>query len=90
MGRKASFSNVQRARIVTIHEEGHSEHEIAVKMACSKTAVHTTINNFELYGSYSNKKKSSRPRKTSRRDDHMMKLTVSKSPTSSCKKIQLK
>ena len=28
MGRKASFSNVQRARIVTLHEEGHSERKI--------------------------------------------------------------
>ena len=88
MGRKASLSDVQRARIVTLHEEGHSERKMAVKMACSKTAVHTTINNFEFYGNYSDKKKSGRPRKTSRRDDHMMKLTVSRSPTSSCKKIQ--
>ena len=75
MGRKALLSYVQRARIVTLHEEGHSERKIAVKMACSKTAVHTTINNFELYGNYSDKKKSGRPRKTSRRNDHMMKLT---------------
>ena len=63
MDRKASFSDVQRARIVTLHEEGHSEHKIAVKMACCKTAVHTTINNFELYSNYSDKKKSGRPRK---------------------------
>ena len=53
MNRKASLSDVQRARIVTLREEGHSERKIAVKMACSKTAVHTTINNFELYGNYS-------------------------------------
>ena len=53
MNRKASLSDVQRARIVTLHEEGHSERKIAVKMACSKTTVHTTINNFELYGNYS-------------------------------------
>ena len=51
--------NDSRARIVTLHE-GHSERKIAVKMACSKTAVHTTINNFELYGNYSDKKKSGR------------------------------
>ena len=75
MGRKASLSDVQRSRIVTLHE-GHSERKIAVKMACSKTPVHTTTNNFELYGNYSDKKKSVRPRKTSRRDDHMMKLIV--------------
>ena len=30
----------QQARIVTLYE-GHSEHVLAVKMACSKTAVHT-------------------------------------------------
>ena len=76
-------------RIVTLHEEGHSERKIAVKMACSKTAVHTTINNFELYGNYSDKKKSGRPRKTSCGDDHMMKLTASRSPTSSCTKLDV-
>ena len=86
MGRKTSLSDVQRARIVTLHEEGHSERKMAVKMSCSKTAVHTTINNFDFYGNYSDKKKSGRPRKTSRRDDHMMKLTISRSPTNSCKK----
>ena len=57
MGRKASLYDVQRARIATLHEEEHSEREIAVKMACSKTAVHTTINNFELYCNYSDKKR---------------------------------
>ena len=88
MDRKASLSDVQRARIVTLHEEGYSERKIAVKMAYSKTAVHTTINNFELYANYSGKKKSVRPRKTSRRDNHMMKLSVSRSPTSSCQKIR--
>ena len=88
MVRKAALSDVQRARIVTLHE-GHSERKIAVKMACSKTAVHTTINNFEIYGNYSDKKKSDLPRKTSRRDDHMMKLTISRSPTSSCEKYRL-
>ena len=30
-------SDVQRARIVTLHEEGHSERKIAVKMVCGKT-----------------------------------------------------
>ena len=82
IGRKASLSGVQRGRIETLHEERHSERKIAVKMACNKTAVHTTINNFELYDNYSDKKKSGWPRKTSRRDDRMMKLTVSRSPTS--------
>ena len=86
MGRKASLSDVQRARIVTLHEEGHSERKIAVEMACSKTAVNTVINNFELYGSYSDKKRSGRSRKTSHIDDPMMKLTVSRSKTSSRKK----
>ena len=89
MGRKASLSDIQRARVVILHEEGYSERKIAVQMACSKTAVHSTINNFELYVNYSYKQKSGWPRKTSRGDDHMMKPTVSRSPTSSCKKYRL-
>ena len=85
-GQKESLSDVQQARIVTMHE-GHSERKIVVKMTCSKTAVNTANNNFELYGNYSNKKRSGHSRKTSHRDDLMMKQTVSRFSTSSCKTI---
>jgi transposase len=88
MGKKASLSDVQRAQIVTLHKEGYSERKIAVKICCSKTAVHTAISKFENEGSYSDKKRTGRPRKTTKRDDNLMKLIVSRSPTSSCKKVQ--
>lgn len=50
-------------------------------MCCSKTAVHTVFNNFIHYGSYSDKKRTvGGQQKTSKRDDNMMKLPVSRSP----------
>ena len=88
MGRKASLTEVQRAQIVLLHDEGYSERQIALKMRCSKTAVNNAIRKFEHDGQYSDKKRLERPRKTTSRDDNMMKLTVARSPTSYCKKIQ--
>ena len=86
-GPKSVTFDVQRARILTLHREGHSEREIDVKMTVAR---HNPINNFELYGSYFDKKNSGRPRKTSRKDDHMMKLNVSRSPPVLAKKKKKK
>ena len=88
MGKNPSLPNVQRAQIVTLYKEGYSERNIAAKMGCSKTAVHSAIKKFETEGVFSDFKKTGRPRKTSKRDDNLMKLIVKRSPTSSCKKIQ--
>ena len=57
-------------------------------MSCSKTAVNNAIRKFKHGGQYSDKKRLGRPTKTTSRDDNIMKLTVARSPTSSCKKMQ--
>ena len=88
MGKKSSLSDNKRAKIVTLFNEGYSERQISVKVSCCKTAVHTAIVNFKISGSFRDKKRCGRPRKTSLRDDHLIKRIATRSPTSSCGKIR--
>ena len=63
MGRKSSLTEVQRARIVLLNQEGYSERQISKAEKCSKTAVHNALAKFKNSGSYSDNKRSGRPRK---------------------------
>ena len=60
---KTSLRQVQHAQIVTLYKEGYSESKIGAKCNVSITAVYTAIVNWRLRGSYSNLKRSGRPRK---------------------------
>ncbi|KAG1664956.1 putative glycosyltransferase STELLO1 [Nymphon striatum] len=88
MGRKKSLSEVQRGQIVALHNEGLSERKIAAKLKVSKTAVHQSIKKFKQYGSYKDLHRSGRPRKTTIRDDCLMKRIVTRSPLSSINKVR--
>ena len=50
--------------------------------------MHNALINFKDFGTYSDKKQSGRPRKTTPRDDHLMKRKTVRSPMSSSKKIR--
>ena len=88
MGKKRSLSEAQRAQIVILRQEGYTERAISERLAVSKTAVHQAVVKFKNCGSYSDCKRSGRPRKTTRRDNILIKRYVVKSPTCSAKKIQ--
>jgi len=88
MGKKRSLSEAQRAHIVILRQEGYTERAISERLAVSKTAVHQAVVKFKNCGSYSDRKRSGRPRKTTRRDDILIKRCVVKSPTFSAKKIR--
>ena len=88
MGRKKLLSEVQRGQIVALHEEGLSERKIAAKLKVSKTAVHQSIKKFKQFGSYKDLHRSGRPKKTTIRDDHLMKRIVTRSPRSSINKVR--
>ena len=75
-----------RAQIVVLHGERYSKCEISRKCGVSKTAVHNA--HFQLYGKYSDRKRSGQPRKPSKRVDNLMKRVVVRSPTTSIKKIR--
>ena len=88
MDKKASLLATQRAQVTILWLEGYSERMIASKLHCGKTAVHTAKVNFMKYGNYKDRKRSGRPRKSTPRDDNVMKRIVACSPTSSCQKIK--
>ena len=86
--KKSFFSQVQRAQIFTLHKEGYSERKICVKLHFNKIAVHSAIENVQNYDTFSDMGKSERLRKTSIRDNYMMKHIATRSPSSSCKAIR--
>jgi len=88
MGKKRSLSEAQRAQIVILRQEGYTERPRSERLAVSKTAVHQAVVKFKNCGSYSDCKRSGRPRKTTRRDDILIKRCVVKSPACSAKTIR--
>ena len=88
MGQKKSLGEVRRGQIVALHNERLSEPEIAAKLKVSKAAVHQSIKKFKQYGSYKDLHRSGRTRKTTIRDDHLMKRIVTRSPLSSINKVR--
>ena len=65
---------------MALHKEGYSERSISKRVKHSKNAVHKS-------GTYSDAKRSGRPRKTIPRDDHVIRRTAVQSPMSSASKI---
>ena len=88
MGKKRSLSEAQRAQIVNLRQEGYTERATSERLAVSKTAVYQAVVKFKNCGSYPDCKRSGRPRKTTRRDNILIKICVVKSPTCSAKKIR--
>ena len=88
MGRKSSLTEMQRARIVLLNQKGYSERQISKAEKCSKTAVHNALAIFKNSGSYSDNKRSGRPRKTTAGDDRLIRRVAVHSPRSSSKKMR--
>ena len=88
MGKKKSLTEVQRAEIVILHEEGVSERQIAARLSVSKTGVHQEITKHVSEAIFCDRKRSGRPRKTSIRDDNLIRRMIVRSPTSSTMKLQ--
>ncbi|KAK6173376.1 hypothetical protein SNE40_016841 [Patella caerulea] len=87
MGRKSSLTEIQRAQAVTLKEEGYSIRNIARRLRISKTAVHNAVLKFNTDGNFRDRKRSGRPRKTTQRDNHLIKRVVQRSPYSSLPKL---
>ena len=90
MGKKTSLSSEKRAHIVTPSILNFSVREIARKVKVSKTAGHNAITKYQNEGIFTDRKRSGRPKVTSRREARLMHKVVTRSPTSSSKKIQAK
>ena len=90
MGKKPSLSSEKRAQIVTLSNLNFSVREIARKVKVTKTAAHNAITKYQNEGIFTDRKRSGRPKVTSRREDHLMHKVVTRSPMSSSKTIQAK
>ena len=65
---------------MSLHQEGYSERAISEKLKFSKTAIHNAIVKFFNSGSYSDSKRSGRPRKMTPREDNAIKRIAVQSP----------
>ena len=76
VGQKSFFRQVESAKIVASCKDGLSERNIRAKYNVGKTAVCIAIVNWRLRRSYSDLKRSGKPKKASVRDHHLMKRLV--------------
>lgn len=85
MGRKKDISNEQRSSVILLYEEGYCQNIIAGRLSLSCATVNRIVN-----GSQPNERRG-RLRKTTRRDDSLLKRLVNTDPfiTSSKIKAQL-
>ena len=90
MGKKLSLSSEKRAQIVSLSNLNFSVREIARKVEVSKTAVLNAITKYQNEGIFTDRKRSGRPKVTSRRENRLMHKVVTRSLISCSKKIQTK
>lgn len=72
MPKKGELTVGERAQIVLLHKQGVTQCDIAKRMKCSRCAVQTTIKRFKEIGSYENRPKSGRKRRTNARQDRIL------------------
>lgn len=80
MGRAKSLSPELRARIFAYKNCGKPERLIASILNISKTAVHNAIVKYSSTKSFVDKKRTGRPRKTSRQDDRIIRRMAVENP----------
>ena len=85
MGKKSTHSNVEHAQIMAFHKAGYSERSISERVKRSKNAVHNAVMKFQKSGTYSDARRPDHPRKTTPRDDHVIRRTAVRSPMSFAK-----
>ena len=90
MGEKPTLSSEKRIQIVSLSNLKFSVREIARKVEVSKTAVHNAITKYQNEGILTDRKRSGRPKVTSRRKNRLMHKVVTRSLMNSSKKFQTK
>ena len=86
MGKKA-ISLETRYRIIAYNDLKFAQNKIAELCKVSVKCVHTTVKNKRLYGRVDEKKRSGRPRKTTKREDNKLFLMCRDQPFKSAKSL---
>ena len=87
MGKKLAIAPVVRAQVVALSGIGLSQRAIQSRLHISKTAVQQAIHKHTITGLFDDAPRSGRPRKTSVRDDRVLKMIVQKNPRASLPKL---
>lgn len=74
MARFAQISLEKRSQIVILHKTGHSQRSIAKLVNVSRFGVSTTLKRHKETGSYADRKRSGRPKKTTPATDRLIQL----------------
>jgi transposase len=70
--KKSEISQCERHLIIFLYKEGLTQRSIAAKVQKGQSTVGYIIKKFKETGCISNRKRSGRPRKTSKRDDAVL------------------
>ena len=73
---------------MALYKKGYSERSITERIKRSKNAVHNAVVKFKKTGTYSDAKRFGLPRKSTPKDDHIIRKTAVRSPMSSASKIR--
>jgi len=88
MGKRPSLSPTKRAQIVALQRTGLSQVAISHELGISRKAVQVALKKFEATGSYRDAARSGRPRKTSKKDDRVIRRLVFTRPTATTADVQ--
>lgn len=69
MAARRRLSHDDRIKVVVLREEGHLLAEIASRVKCSRSCISRTISRLRETGSVGDRKRSERPRISSKRQD---------------------
>ena len=70
MGKKLSLTVAKRSEIITLHKESYSVRKICKKLKVARSTVQDTIKRWKETGIFEDKKRSGRPRKTTKAEDN--------------------
>lgn len=79
MGKSNQISKEKRAQIVILSQAGSSQRKIAQFVGVSKTTVQYTLQRYAETGSYADRKRSGRPKKTTSSDDRRIQVISKRS-----------
>ncbi|XP_077989913.1 uncharacterized protein LOC144444373 [Glandiceps talaboti] len=72
MPRGNELSDFQKGQIITLHEDGYSNREVARILDISERSIRYNLEKFQTSGTMVNKPRSGRPRVTTEKEDRLL------------------
>lgn len=87
MKKKRDLTQVTRAQVAILYEEGYSQREVAARLKVSRGAVQKAIKRFQETGKHTNRPKSGRPKVLTPREKRLLVSTSLKKRMLTSKKL---